>query len=161
MRGPPPTPTVVRLMRGNPSRRPINRNEPQPARTEKVPDAPDFLVGYACDEWHRVAPELHLLGLLTVLDIMPLAAYCQSCARSRTAEELIAKMAAKDEATNGLLVKGPYGDARQNPLVKIARNAASDMVGYANQFGMGPAARARISVGVGHEPPSKFGDLLA
>ena len=58
-------------------------------------------------------------------------------------------MAAKDEATNGLLVRGPYGDARQNPLVKIARNAASDMVGYANQFGMGPAARAWISVGVG------------
>ncbi|KAB0993994.1 phage terminase small subunit P27 family, partial [Cronobacter sakazakii] len=30
MSGPPKTPTHLRLVRGNPSKRPINKNEPQP-----------------------------------------------------------------------------------------------------------------------------------
>ncbi|POV37403.1 phage terminase small subunit P27 family, partial [Enterobacter cloacae complex sp. ECNIH16] len=31
MSGPPKTPTHLRLVRGNPSKRPINENEPKPA----------------------------------------------------------------------------------------------------------------------------------
>ena len=92
---------------------------------------------------------------------MTLAAYCQAYLRWRTAEELIAGMAAKGPVTAGLLDKSPCGDARSNPLIKIARDAAADMVRYASEFGMSPAARARISAGIAHEPPSRFGDLLA
>lgn len=32
MSGPPKTPTHLRLVRGNPSKRPINKNEPQPPK---------------------------------------------------------------------------------------------------------------------------------
>ncbi len=32
MSGPPKTPTHLRLVRGNPSKRPINENEPKPTR---------------------------------------------------------------------------------------------------------------------------------
>jgi P27 family predicted phage terminase small subunit len=67
-----------------------------------VPEPPPFLVGYAADEWWRVAPELHRLGLLTLVDVMPLAAYCEAYKRWRTAEELLATMAEKDAVTGGL-----------------------------------------------------------
>jgi phage terminase small subunit len=72
-------------------------------------------------------------------------------------------MAAKDPVTSGLLIKSQgNGDAIQNPLLGIARRAANDMVRYAGEFGMSPAARARIRAGVWHEPPpSKFDGLLA
>ena len=38
MSGPPKTPTHLRLVRGNPSKRPINKNEPQPPKG--VPPVP-------------------------------------------------------------------------------------------------------------------------
>ena len=99
MRGPPPTPNVVKLLRGNPGKRKIGA-EPEPRIPESVPEAPLFLTGYACDEWYRAAPELHRLGLLTVLDTMPLAAYCQAYHHWRTASEVLARMAEKDPATS-------------------------------------------------------------
>jgi phage terminase small subunit len=50
----------------------------------------------------------------------------------------------------------------QNPLVLIAKQAASDMVRYASEFGMTAAARARIAAGVYNSPTaSKFDGLLA
>jgi phage terminase small subunit len=59
------------------------------------------------------------------------------------------------------LIKTSSGDAAQNPLIGIARRAAADMVRYAGEFGMSPAARARISAGIGYEPPEgKFDGLL-
>ena len=62
MPGRPPTPTHLKLLRGNPGKRPI-RPEPQPEQPPTPPEPPDFLTGYAFDEWRRVAPELHRLGL--------------------------------------------------------------------------------------------------
>jgi phage terminase small subunit len=57
--------------------------------------------------------------------------------------------------TLGLLI-----DGRINPLVKMARNAAADMLRYAAEFGMTPAARTRISLSQSPDN-SKFGDLLS
>lgn len=161
MPGPPPTPNVIRILRGNPSKRRI-ADEPKPKIAETVPEPPDFLQSYACDEWYRVAPELHVLGLLTILDVMPLAAYCQAYCLWRTAVETYNAMAASNPATSGLLVKRADGNAGPNPLLAIGRKAAADMVHLAGHFGMSPAARARISAGVWHEPPpNKFDGLIA
>jgi P27 family predicted phage terminase small subunit len=162
MSGPPPTPTVLRLMRGNPGKRPI-RPEPQPPRTAEPPEPPSFLVGHAADEWWRVAPVLHQMGLLSQLDVAALAAYCVAYTRWRQAEEALAKMAEKDPVTGGMLIKGALGDARVNPLARVAANAARDMVAFASQFGMTAAARARIAAGPFGQPPGpgKFDGLLA
>jgi P27 family predicted phage terminase small subunit len=162
MPGPPPTPNVVKLLRGNPGKRRVGA-EPEPQIPESVPEPPPFLTGYAADEWWRTAPELHRLRLLTIVDVMPFAAYFIAYAHRRTAEETLAEMAKRDQATSGLLVKRTDGNAGQNPLVSISRKAAGDMVRYASEFGLSPAARARISAGVGYEPPGggKFDGLLA
>lgn len=62
----------------------------------ELPEAPDFLNDYACDEWYRVGEELLRLGLLTGVDLQPLGAYCAAYGRWRTAEEVLARMADKD-----------------------------------------------------------------
>jgi P27 family predicted phage terminase small subunit len=147
------------MLRGNPGRRPI-REGPQPQIPQTPPDAPEFLAPYGCDEWYRIGSELHRLGLLTIVDVNVFAAYCQSYARWREAEEALARMAAKDPAGHALLVRGSAG-VTPNPLVKIARDAAEAMVRYAGEFGLSGASRARISAGIAHEPPSKFSGLLA
>jgi P27 family predicted phage terminase small subunit len=162
MPGPRPIPTHLKLLRGNPGHQKLNKDEPQPQVPAEVPEPPRFLSGYAADEWWRVAPELHRLGLLSVLDVGPFAAYCVAYHRWRTAEEALACMAEKDALTGGLLVKRADGNAAQNPLVRVAANAAQAMVDFAGHFGMSPAARARINAGVWHEPPGggKFDGLL-
>ena len=50
----------------------------------------------AKDEWWRVAPQLHVLGLLTAIDVMVLAAYCQACGRWQQAEDALAAVAERD-----------------------------------------------------------------
>ena len=92
---------------------------------------------------------------------MPLSAYCSAYATWRECEELLAQMRARDPVTKGLLVKTAAGDARINPLAKISRLAANDMVRYAAEFGFSPAARARIAAGVYAQPAGKFDGLLA
>ena len=159
-----PTPTHLRLLQGNPQRRPINKNEPKPEIPATVPEPPPFVVGYGLDEWHRLAPGLHAMGLLTVVDIMPLAGYCVAYLRWRDAEEALDRMRSKDPLMNGLIIKvsSNGGGPATNPLVNIARKALLDMIRIAGEFGFTPAARSRIDAGVGGEAaPSKFGDLLA
>jgi phage terminase small subunit len=69
------------LLRGNPSKRAINRGEPAPEIPATVPEPPDFLMPSAKDEWHRLAEGLHRIGLLTALDASAFAVYCQTFAR--------------------------------------------------------------------------------
>jgi P27 family predicted phage terminase small subunit len=157
--GPPPQPTHLKLIRGNPGRRPLNKNEPQPTIAETVPDAPAWLSSFACDEWCERAPELHRLGLLTSLDLSLFAGYCESYSQWRQAQELLAQMAKKDAVTNGLLVRGANGTATPNPLLKVSRLAAQHMLRLASEFGLSPVARSRIAAGV-PTGPSKFDGLL-
>jgi P27 family predicted phage terminase small subunit len=159
MPGPKPTPTHLKLLRGNPGKRPIHP-EPEPEISPAVPEPPPFLTGYAVDEWRRVAPVLYRLSLLTLADLMPFAAYCQAYSRWRTAEEALADMATGDEETKGLLVERADGKEEQNPLVRITSNAARDMVRYAAEFGMTPSARSRVRAGTGGRD-SKFDGLIA
>lgn len=145
MRGRKPHPTHLKLVKGDPGRgrRPINKNEAHPERA--LPKPPAHLQDEAKVEWGRVVDELYNLGLLTNLDRAALGAYCQAYARWATAEEALARMAAKDPVTQGLLIQTKQGNAIQNPLVGAANKAAADMVRYAAEFGMTPSARSRIS----------------
>jgi P27 family predicted phage terminase small subunit len=106
-------------------------------------------------EWRRLAPELHRLGLLTVLDHTAFAAYCSSFARWVEADRLL--------QTEGLLATGSTGNTIAHPLFKVATQSARDMIKAGAEFGLTPSARARLAAGgyVPPEPPSKFGDLLA
>ena len=53
-------------------------------------------------------------------------------------------MAERDAVTRGLMVKSGSGNAMQNPIVLTIRQAGNDMVRYAGEFGLSPAARSRI-----------------
>jgi P27 family predicted phage terminase small subunit len=84
--------------------------------------------------------------MLTAVDIASLA-YCAAYARWRTAEEVLAREAKADPASAALTVEDAAGTVRTNPLVRIARNAAAEMMRHAAQFGLTPAARSRIAAG--------------
>jgi P27 family predicted phage terminase small subunit len=158
--GPKPIPAQLKLLRGNPGRRPVSDGL-RPEQAQDVPEPPPFLIGYAADEWCSVATELHRLGVLTKVDTAPLAAYCYAYGTWRDAAEVLASMSA--DPARGLIIRTQYGACVENPLIAIARRAAQDMVRFANEFGLTPAARSRISSGVNgdQDTGSKFDGLLA
>lgn len=159
-RGRKPTPTHLKVVTGNPGRRPLPANEPQgPAG---VPDCPPHLQGLAREEWDRLAPALAQMGVLTLIDGGALALYCQAWSRWVQAEQAIAKMAARDQMTGGLMIKTANGNPIQNPLVGIANKAMADCNRYAAELGITPSSRSRIAA-VGdsnatrNDPTAKFG----
>lgn len=137
-----PTPTALKLVKGNPGKRALNKREARVQLAQPAP--PPFLNDEAKVEWGRVIGTLCAAGLMTELDRAVLAAYCQAYGRWAEAERALARMAAKDEMNRALMVKTTGGNAIQNPLVGIANKAKADMVRYAVEFGMTPSARAKV-----------------
>lgn len=73
MAGRKPKPTALKLVRGNPGKRPINRNEPIP---EGPVEKPSFVKGAALRKWNRYAPELIRIGVLRSVDADMFGAWC-------------------------------------------------------------------------------------
>lgn len=152
-----PTPTHLKLVKGNPGKRALNKREAKIDLSQPTP--PAFLNDDAKVEWGRVAGTLFKVGLMTEFDRAALAAYCQAYGRWAQAERALARMAAKDELNSALMIKTSNGNAIQNPLVGIANKAKADMVRYAAEFGMTPSARSRVEAKPPHEetdPLSEF-----
>ena len=133
-RGRKPKPTALKVLEGNPGKRPLNLYEPAPEG--KLPECPAWLEEEAKAEWERLAVPMHNLGLLTELDMAAFAAYCQAYARWKEAEEFITQ--------HGTIVKTPSGYWQQVPQVSIAQTYLKMMQKSAEQFGLTPSSRSRI-----------------
>jgi phage terminase small subunit len=108
MRGRKPKPTHLKLVTGNPGKRKLNASEPMPAPA--LPEPPFHLGEEARTEWKRVAEDLYRLGVLTEIDRVVLAAYCQAYGRWVRAELTLSEMAKRDELTGGLMVRTISGN---------------------------------------------------
>lgn len=150
MAGRKPKPTNLKLLTGNPGKRPINKSEPKPDRC--IPAPPEHLSKHALVEWGRITEHLFRLGLLSDVDRAALAAYCQTYGRWVEAEgELKA---------SGLMIKTTNGNVIQSPLVGIANKAMELMHKFLTEFGMTPSSRSRIGVKPsGEEKQNPFGAL--
>lgn len=133
--GPPPKPTALKVLQGNPGKRALPKNEPKP--TAKVPACPMWLHPVAKKEWRRIVPELKRLGLLTCVDGAALEAYCQSYARWVEAEQLMLERGTT-------VFKTPSGYLQQLPQVSIAQKYAALCKAFLTEFGLTPASRTRI-----------------
>ena len=122
-RGRKPKPTALKVLEGNPGKRPLNDHEPIPPKGEFK--CPSWLLPEAKKEWKRLASSLEAMGVLTMADLTAFAGYCQAYARWKEAEEFITQ----------------HGSIAQQNL-KIMQSFCSD-------FGLTPATRARIIAGGG------------
>lgn len=145
MKGRKPLPRHLKLVKGNPGRRPVPPEKIAPKVS--LPNAPDHLSDEAKAEWHRVIGGLFALKLMTDLDVAALSAYCAAYATWKMATTSLGTFAKIDPINRGLVIRTSNGNMIQNPLVGIANKAATDMVKFAAEFGMTPSARARIEQG--------------
>ena len=142
MRGRRPKPTRMKVLTGNPGKRPLNVSEP--SLDAAVPECPPELGPVAHREWDRLVGELTVLKLLTNLDRAALAAYCGSYSLWAESMEAIQKF--------GTMVKSPSGYPIQSPYVAIANRQAEIMMRIASEFGFTPASRSRFSTPSKAEP---------
>lgn len=139
-----PKPTKLKAMEGNPGKRSLPNDEVQPP--SNMPSMPKHLCADAVEEWSRICSGLNHMGILTEVDRNALAAYCTAYALWAQSWRAINEMAASGKTGAGLMIKTTNGNFIQNPLVGTANKAASDMVRFASEFGLTPAARARIAL---------------
>lgn len=144
--GRPPKPTAVKRLDGNPGRRRLNDHEPQP--DGGAPQKPLFVTAdiYASELWDQLAPQLHNMGVLTVVDGIAFAAFCFAYARWRRAEEDLGRLSDQDPATHGVLIQTRNGNAVQNPLVGVANVSRRDMLRAASELGLTPASRSLLQI---------------
>ncbi|KOA21155.1 phage terminase, small subunit [Clostridium homopropionicum DSM 5847] len=135
-RGRKPKPTAIKVLEGNPGKRPLNQNEPKPEK--KAPKCPTWLETEAKKEWRRMSKTLEAIGVLTQVDASAFAGYCQAYARWKEAEEFLSK--------HGTIFKTPSGYIQQVPQVSIAQTYLKIMKDFCSEFGLTPAARSRIAV---------------
>ena len=129
-------PTNLKLIKGTLRKESINHNEPMP--DTKIPDPPDHLSKEGLEEWNRITPELYEMGLISVLDMASLAAYCQAYGRWAVAEREL-------NESGELTITTMQNNIIQNPLVGIANQAMEHMRKHLSNFGMSPADRAKVS----------------
>lgn len=152
MAGRRPKPTAIKELTGNPGKRPLNDEEPEPELA--LPECPKHLGKHARKEWKRVAAELHSLGLLTRIDRAALAGYCQAWERWVAASEQLQKF--------GAVIKTPTGYPIQNPYLAIANTALDQVRKFAVEFGMTPSSRSRVKTGKKKNPEAdEWADLAA
>jgi P27 family predicted phage terminase small subunit len=129
-----PVPTALKIVRGNPGHRPINKAEPMPPSDAAMPA---WLSPEAQEHWPLIAGQLRDAGILTVIDAPALALYCESFARWKNANDQVVKY--------GAVVKSPNGYPIQSPFLAIANRAHDQMVRLLAEFGMTPSSRSRVT----------------
>ena len=146
MRGRKPKPTRLKLLEGNPGRRPLNDLEPQPEAALLEP--PAELPKIARDEWRRIAKKLYEIGMLSDLEQALLEAYCYSFAKWKNAlREMVGSKA---------VVVTKKGNIIQNPWESIANKAYDQMIRALVELGLSYPSRSRIKVS-----PKKQKDVFA
>ena len=76
MRGKTPTPTTLKILRGNPGRRRLNSDEPSSPLLKRMPPAPGFLDDEGRRVWSAEGRRFIKAGLLTALDLTMFGTWC-------------------------------------------------------------------------------------
>ncbi len=134
MRGRKPTPSHLKLLAGNPGRRPMNPNEPKPM--VKIPPCPRRLTGEARREFRRASKLFAGIGILTEADIPMFELYCEAWGRCCEMRKKVEEIGPVVEVDHKL---------KYNPYVLLAEKAFKDFRLMANEFGASPSARSRVS----------------
>lgn len=141
-RGPKPKPTALKIAEGNRGKRKLNDREPKPhLLAEHQP--PAYLDELAVAEWHRVFPELERLGLVSVLDVTPLAAYCQAVSDYAQARDWMRENGRVQVLRDD---KGIVRSANPASQWYIAAKALEHIRRFGAEFGIGPASRSSLAV---------------
>lgn len=136
-RGPAPKPTKLKALQGNPGKRPLNENEPEPTGEVKKP------YGYVKHQpkisklWDKYAPVLKEMGLLTPADEL---AFIMMLRHAQICHDAWFHI-----RTEGIIRYDEQGIERKHPAMQIIRDNSSALLRYMAKFGFTPSDRQQFS----------------
>ena len=142
-----PEPTTLKLLRGNPGKRPINKGEPKLAATVLRP--PAHLDAVAKTEWRRVAKMLAESVKTTALDRAVLTCYCEWWSQ-------LVRLSTELRKVGPIIVSKTTKQPYMSPWLAGMAMASKQVERFAGELGMSPSSRSRIDVG----GPGDAGDEL-
>lgn len=147
-RGPPPQPTALKIARGNPGHRSLNKDEPAPRIG--MPDMPPYLTELGQEVYPQFGAMLHGLRVLTEADGWALGQLCESYADGVRARRVL--------ETDGRYIEtvGKQGQTyiARHPAVMDAADADKRFATWCRRFGLDPASRSQVKV----VKPAETGD---
>lgn len=150
-------PIALRVLQGNPGKRPLNDAEPTPDALDDL-TPPTWMNIVAKRHWRQVAPKLQRMGVLTEADVDTLALYCQAYARYRETLKMIGDLDYDSEQ---------FTDWEPKDIAKVLsglpvrlEKAEASMRLLSHDLGLNPAARSRLSVGKAAEETDPMEALL-
>lgn len=141
MKGRKPRPTHLKVIEGNPGRRPLNVDEPiAPGNLE---DPPAWMTETQRQGW-AYAVEHAPAGVLKRIDRSVLAIWVVAEDLHREASEKVQKFGMLTKV--GANEKGEGGTVQQSPYLPVLNKQAQIMLKAAAELGFTPSSRSRISV---------------
>jgi P27 family predicted phage terminase small subunit len=134
-RGPAPTPTKLKLLRGETRASRVNRAEPEPGGS---PHMPPGMSDASKRVWRRIIRDYGRTGVITAADADVLRAYCDAVVRYVQADTAL-------QASGPLSRGARHGDVVRNPLHQIVRDNATLVRGFARELGLTPSARSGVA----------------
>jgi P27 family predicted phage terminase small subunit len=138
-RGPRPTPTKLKILRGNPGCRPLNKNEPEPPAAGIA--MPSHLGPVAQARWAELLPIVQAMRVMTDADVEALARYCDTYEWWLAVR---AKLRAEGDTYPILNDGGEVKYIAQRPEVSIAHKLATQLRQLEQDFGLNPSARTSL-----------------
>lgn len=161
--GRPNLPTAEKIARGNPGKRALNSQEPDPEYLDDV-TPPAWLPEPAKTVWREFAQKMRDAKVLTVIDVPAFEKWCVAHARWRTAvldlarvgvmvervgrdgERVLTKTKKETAAKKGASTVAAPSHLVVNQLVFAESMFFKQAVTLEREFGMTPAARTRVRI---------------
>jgi P27 family predicted phage terminase small subunit len=142
-----PEPNTLKLIKGNPGKRPIT---PAPQPTPVAPKPPSWLPSIAKKEWKRLSPELERLGLLTAVDGLTfglmLFHFAMAAEDVKELKQIQRELKAEGKKQHPLIATDEMKMPRKHPLHQIIRDHSAAFKAYMAEFGLSPSSRTRLQV---------------
>lgn len=132
------TPTALKLLRGNPGRRPLNQLEPQ--FEAGIPEKPAWFDTYASEEWDRLVGHLNGQRLFTKNDLGILVSICVTYEQMRENLAIIKKLG------RSYVVEDMGGNKHYKARPECVRfeTALREYRTLLSEIGFTPASRSKI-----------------
>nr|WP_306310634.1 phage terminase small subunit P27 family [Xenorhabdus aichiensis] len=130
----------MRLVRGNPSKRPINKNEPKPPTG--VPPTPKYFDKQGKYWFKRMAEELDALGVMSQLDAKALELLVEAYVEYRHHCDTLEQAGytyPTTSATGDKIIKA-------HPAAVMKADAWKRLRAMLGEFGMTPSTRAKVNM---------------
>jgi P27 family predicted phage terminase small subunit len=143
------TPLALKILRGNPSRKPLNLQEPK--FEAGVPDKPEWFGTYASEEWDRLVGDLNGQLVFTKHDLGIIASACLAYQQVRESRAVI------DQLGYSYAVEDMGGNKhfKSRPECMRFETALKEYRMLLAEMGFTPASRSKVKTLA--EPPKPKG----